>query len=74
MTHLESFRQGLQLCFIPHSDQRSTHKVMPCKVVRVPILGISRLPLGISGQNDIWVLIPLPGTYYIIKGKGGGFP
>jgi hypothetical protein len=25
--------------------------------------------LGVSGQNDIWVLVPWPGTKNIIKGK-----
>jgi hypothetical protein len=32
-------------------------------------VGISRF----SGQNDIWVLVPWPGTMYY-KGEGGGFP
>jgi hypothetical protein len=26
--------------------------------------------LGVPGQNDIWVLVPWPGTDYIVKGKG----
>ncbi len=25
--------------------------------------------MGISGQNDIWVLVPWLGTKYIIRGK-----
>jgi hypothetical protein len=30
--------------------------------------------LGVPGQNDIWVLVPWPGTKYTIRGEGGGFP
>ncbi len=44
-------------------------KLWPYKVMRVPILGISGLPLGVVRQNDIWVLAPWPGIEYIIKGK-----
>jgi len=46
---LESFRRGLQLCFRPHLNQRSAHKVMGPKVAKIPILGISRrdkMPFG----------------------------
>jgi hypothetical protein len=41
----------------------------PLKVAGVSILGISRPPLGVPGQSDIWVLAPWPGTQYIIRGK-----
>ncbi len=30
--------------------------------------------LGVSRQNDIWVLAPWPGTKNTIRGEGGGFP
>jgi hypothetical protein len=30
--------------------------------------------LGVSGQNDIWVLAPWLGIENTIKGEGGGFP
>jgi hypothetical protein len=41
----------------------------PPKVARVQIVGISGLPFGILGQNDIWVLVPWPSTKYTIRGK-----
>jgi hypothetical protein len=25
--------------------------------------------MGVPGQNDIWVLVPWPGTEYTIRGK-----
>jgi len=42
---LESSRQRLQLCFIPHLNWRSAHKIIVPKVTRIPTLGISKLPL-----------------------------
>jgi len=30
--------------------------------------------LGVSGQNNIWVLVPWPCTYYITRGKVVAFP
>jgi hypothetical protein len=39
---LERFWQGLKLCFRPHFNQRSTHKVMGFKSCESPNLGISR--------------------------------
>ncbi len=39
------------------------------KVAGVPTLGISGLPFGSLGQNDIWVLVPWLGTKYAIKEK-----
>jgi hypothetical protein len=44
-------------------------KLWAPKVMRVPIVGISGLPLGVLGQNDIWVLVPWLGTKYIMRGK-----
>jgi len=40
-------------------------KLWAFKVTGVSSLGISGLPLG----NDIWVLVPWPGTKYTIRGK-----
>jgi len=37
-------------------------KLWAPKVVGVPNVGISGLPLRILGQNDIWVLVLWPGT------------
>ncbi len=30
--------------------------------------------MGVTGQNDIWMLVLWLSTKYIIKGEGGGFP
>jgi len=46
----------------------------PHSVEGIPTLGISGFPLGILGQNDIWVLVPWPGTDYIVRGKGVASP
>jgi len=45
-------------------------KLWVSKVVRVPILGI----LGVSGQNDIWVLAMWPRIDNTYKGEGASFP
>jgi len=45
-------------------------KLWAPKVVGIPILGISGLPLlKVPKQNDIWVLVPWPSKKYIIRGK-----
>jgi hypothetical protein len=73
---LKSSRQPLNLCFRPHFNQRSSHKVMGPKVVRVLTMGISKLPFG--SPSTKWHLGVGPGpmakhrVYY--KGEGGGFP
>jgi hypothetical protein len=59
---LEIFWWGLQLCFRPHLNQRSAHKVMGPQSRESP-------NLGVPGQNDIWVLVLWPGTKYTIRGK-----
>jgi hypothetical protein len=72
---LESFWWGLQLCFKLHLNQRSTHKVMGPQSRRSPNFGNFGIThLGVSGQNDIWVLVLWPGTKYSIKGKVVVFP
>jgi len=63
--------QGLQLCFKPHLNRKSTHKVMGPKVARVPTLAI--LGLGVSGKNAIgWGLVEKHKVY--CKGEGCNFP
>jgi hypothetical protein len=64
---LESFRQGLQLVFKPHLDQRYAHKIMGLQSYRSPNLRDSHL--GVPGQNDISVLVLWQGTKNIIRGK-----
>jgi hypothetical protein len=71
---LEISRRGLQLCFRFHLNRRLAHKVMGPKVVRVPCLGISGLPLRSPGTKchlDVG-LVERHRVYY--KGEGGGFP
>jgi len=71
---LESSRWGLQICFRPHLNQKSAHKVMGPQSWN-PKLKESQLwefwdsHLGVPRQNDIWVLVPLLSTKYIIRGK-----
>ncbi len=75
MQHIvEKLLTRLQLCFKPHLNQRFAHKVMSPKVVGVPILGISKLPLGNLGKKchlDAG-LVARHKIYYM--GEGGGFP
>jgi len=44
-------------------------KLWAPKVVGVPTLEISGLPLGSPETNDIWVVVPWLGIEYIIRGK-----
>ncbi len=44
-------------------------KLCAPKVIGVPTLRISGLPLGSLGTNDIWVLVPWPSTEYNTRGK-----
>jgi len=53
---LESFQQGLQLCFKPHLNLRFTQEVMAFQSGGSPNFGNFGIPnLGISKQNDIWM-------------------
>ncbi len=50
---LESFRQGLQLCFEFHFNQMSSQERMALQNDRNPNFGNLRTPnLGVPGQND----------------------
>jgi len=67
---LESFWRGLQLCFRPHHDQRSTHKVMGLQSCKSPDFSNFRTPIWESrGQKLIWMWASWRGTEYTIKGK-----
>ncbi len=71
---LEISKQGLQLCFRTHLNRRSERKIMGPKVVGVPIVGISKLPLG-SPKTKCHLdvsLVERHKVYY--KGEGDGFP
>jgi len=71
---LKSSWQGLQLWFKPHFNQRSAHKIMGPKVAKVPILGISGLPLGSPRTKWHLGVGPMARHRVYYKGEGGGFP
>ncbi len=72
-----------KLCFRPHLNRRFAHKVMRLQSHGSPNFGNFETPksresqfwefwdshLGVLGKNDIWVLVPWPGTKYTIRGK-----
>ncbi len=63
-------RWRLQLCFIPHLNWRFAHKVMgPPKSWESQFWEFRDSHLGVSWQNDIWVLVAWPVTKYTIRGK-----
>jgi hypothetical protein len=66
---LESSRWRLQLCFNFTSIGGLHTKLWASKITRVLILKISGLPMGVSKQNDIWVLALWPNIENIIRGK-----
>ncbi len=51
-----------------------TRSYAPPKVVRVPVGGISGLPLGSYGTKSHLDVIPMERRKVYYKGKGGGFP
>jgi hypothetical protein len=71
---LESSQQRLQLHLRLHFNWMSAHKVMGPKVTGIPILGISRLPLGSPGTKWHLGVGPMARHRIYYKGEGGGFP
>jgi hypothetical protein len=67
---LESCQWGLKLCFRPHLNRRSAHKVIGLQSHRE-----SRFwqfwdsHLGVLGQKTIWMWASWRGTKYTIRGK-----
>jgi hypothetical protein len=61
--------RGLQLCFRPHLNQRSAHKLWAPKVAKVLILGILGFPLGSHGTK--WHLDVGPVAKHKVYYKGG---
>ncbi len=70
---LERPRRGIQLFFKPHFNWRFVEKVMGPKVVTVPPLGISRLPLGSPRTKCHLGVSPVARHKVYFKGEGGGF-
>jgi hypothetical protein len=66
---LESSWRGLQLCFRPHLDRRSTHKVMELQSCRSPNFENFGIPKWILRQKAIWMWASWRGTKYTIRGK-----
>ncbi len=66
---LESSQWRLQLFFKPHCDRRFSCKVMCPKVAKIPIVGISGLPLGNPGTKSDLDVAPWRGAEYTIRGK-----
>jgi hypothetical protein len=71
---LESSWPGIQLCFRPHCNQRSTREVMRPKVAGVWAMGISGLPLGNPMTKCHMDVAPVERCREYYKGEGGGFP
>jgi hypothetical protein len=67
--HYKAFDEGYNFALNLISIGGLHTKLWAPKVIRVPTLGILGLPLGVPGQNDIWVMVPWPGTKYTIRGK-----
>jgi hypothetical protein len=69
---LESSWWGLEICFRLHFKSLHT-KLWASKVARVPILGISRLQLGLGTKWHLGAG-PMANHKEYYKGEGGGFP
>jgi hypothetical protein len=66
---LEIFQRWLQLCFRPHLNRRSVHKVMGLQSYRCLNFGNFETPTWESrDKNDIWVLAPWAGIENTLKG------
>jgi len=67
---LENSQQGLQLCFKPRFNWRSSKEIMGLQSCGSPNFENFRtLNLRIPRQNDIWVQAPWLGTENTIRGK-----
>jgi hypothetical protein len=69
---LENYWRGLQLCFKPHFNPRSTSEVMGSQSHDNPNFDNLSPHLAILRQNAIWMWALWRGIEY--KGEGGGFP
>jgi hypothetical protein len=67
---LQNFWQRLQIYFRPHINWRSSKTVMGLQSHKSPNFeNFGTFNLGISGQNDIWVLAPWLGIKNTKRGK-----
>jgi hypothetical protein len=65
----QSSQQGLQLCFRPHCNQRSTSEVMRPQSHKSPNCGNFGTPTTILGQKPIWMWPSWKCAKYTIRGK-----
>jgi hypothetical protein len=70
---LESSWRGLELCFKPHHNQRSTREVMSPKVLRILVVKIPGLSFGSLGTKCHLDVAPMESHRKYYKGEGGGF-
>jgi hypothetical protein len=73
---LESSWRGLQLCFRPHLDLRSTHKVITSQSCESPNFGNFKTPIWESRDKKSFGCEPhgMERCRVYYKGEGGGFP
>jgi hypothetical protein len=72
-TPLQIFRWGLQLCFLITIGGLQK-KLCALKVVRIPTVGILRLPLGSPEIKSHLDVAPMGNCRVYYMGEGGGFP
>ncbi len=73
-TYCWKSQRGIQFFFKPHLNWRFARKIMGPKVARVPVVGISRLPLGSPGTKWHLGVSHVARHRISYKGEGGGFP
>jgi hypothetical protein len=71
---LKSSQRGLQLCFRPHHDRRSTQEVMRPQSHRSPGYWNFGTSLGSPGTKSHLDVAPVERRRVYYKGEGGGFP
>jgi len=67
--HCKALNEGYNFYLNIISIGGLSTKLWASKVTGVPTLGIWDSHLGVPKQNDIWVLVPWPGTKHTIRGK-----
>jgi hypothetical protein len=70
----KSFQRGLQFCFRPHFNWRSTHKVMGPQSHESPNFENFRTPIWESRDKMSFGCGHLGEHKVCYKGEGGGFP
>jgi hypothetical protein len=71
---LESSQRGLQLCFRPHCNRRSTQEVMHPQSCGTPSCCNFGTPSGTPGTKSHLDVAPVKWRRIYYMGEGGGFP